>query len=159
MILFASSSELLHTIIGNLRTAFAVKDLGPVISYFLGVDVQRTVTGFILSQASYAADLLQRAGMTNCKPAPTPADTKPKSSRSKGDLISNPSWYRSMVGALQYLTLTRPGIAYAVQQVCLHMHAPRTSHATLLKRVLRYVKGTTTLGLHLHGASARRHPP
>lgn len=54
-----------------------------------------------------------------------------------------------MVGALQYLTLTRPDIAYSVQQVCLHMHAPRDAHATLLKRILCYLKGTTDHGLHL----------
>jgi hypothetical protein len=58
-----------------------------------------------------------------------------------------------MAGALQYLTITRPDIAYAVQQVCLHMHAPTTCHSALIKRVLRYLCGTTTLGLHLFAAS------
>jgi hypothetical protein len=57
-------------------------------------------------------------------------------------------------GALQYLTLTKPDIAYAVQQVCLHMHAPQDAHLALLKRVLRYVKGTTSLGLRLLPATS-----
>jgi len=45
----------------------------------------------------------------------------------------------SLAGALQYLTFTRPDIAYAVQQVCLHMHDPREPHLAALKRILRYI--------------------
>ena len=54
-----------------------------------------------------------------------------------------------MAGALQYLTLTRPDLAYAVQQVCLFMHDPREPHMALVKRILRYVKGTLSSGLHI----------
>jgi hypothetical protein len=50
---------------------------------------------------------------------------------------------------LQYLTFTRPDIAYAVQQVCLHMHDPRDSHLTAMKRILRYLRGTPDYGLLL----------
>ena len=53
-------------------------------------------------------------------------------------------------GALQYLTFTRPDLTYAVQQVCLHMHDPRESHLTVLKCLLRYVRGTVGFGLVLH---------
>ena len=153
MILSASTTALLRHFITSLKTAFAVKDMGPV-SYFLGIDVQRHADGFVLSQAAYANDVLERAGMANCKAAPTPADAKPKSSSTDGTPLKDASWYRSMAGALQYLTLTRPGIAYAVQQVCLHMHSPKDCHGALLKRILRYIKGTATLGLHLHAASS-----
>ena len=85
--------------------------------------------------------------MANCKPVATPADTKSKASSTDGKLIDDVMAYRSVAGALQYLTITRPDIAYAVQQVCLHMHEPRDVHQTMLKRVLRYVKGTTTLSI------------
>jgi hypothetical protein len=50
---------------------------------------------------------------------------------------------------LQYLTFTRPDIAYAVQQVCLHMHDPWESHLTAMKRILRYLRGTPDYGLLL----------
>jgi hypothetical protein len=99
--------------------------------------MRRTTSGFFLSQSKYAEDVLERSGMTNCKTVNTPADVKPKLSNSEGELLKDATWYRSMAGALQYLTLTRPDIAYAVQQVCLHMHAPRDSHGALLKRILR----------------------
>jgi hypothetical protein len=155
MILSASSQELLQHIVRTLQSAFAVKDMGPV-SYFLGIDVQRNREGFLLSQSSYALDVLDRAGMSNCKPVATPAETSSKASSSDGVPLSktDASWYRSMAGALQYLTLTRPDIAYAVQQASLHMHAPTVAHSALLKRILRYIKGTSSLGLQLLASSS-----
>ena len=123
--------------------------MGPLCC-FLGVDVQRHDQGFFLSQAKYAEDLLDRAGMLNCKPALTPMDTKAKLPAT-GAAVSDPGEYRSIAGALQYLTITRPDIAYAVQQACLHMHDPRECHLAVVKRILRYVRGTKSYGLHLQG--------
>ncbi|VFR01089.1 unnamed protein product [Cuscuta campestris] len=59
-------------------------------------------------------------------------------------LVADPALYRSIVGALQYLTFTRPDISYSVQQLCLHLHAPRDVHVTAMKRVLSYLRGTST---------------
>ncbi|WVZ64439.1 hypothetical protein U9M48_013949 [Paspalum notatum var. saurae] len=151
MVLMASSTDLLNFIIAKLKSAFAIKDMGSV-RYFLGITVRRDNDGFFLSQAQYADDLLERAGMSNCKPAATPADTKPKTSSHDGAPLQDSSSYRSLAGALQYLTITRPDIAYAVQQLCLHMHAPWGCHSTMLKRVLRYIKGTSNFGLKLHAS-------
>jgi hypothetical protein len=135
MILSASSPAALRRIVEQLRSSFAIKDMGPV-KYFLGVEVERTPQGFFLSQRKYTTDVLERAGMANCKPVSTPADTRSKVSHDDGTPLRDATWYRAMAGALQYLTLTRPDIAYAVQQVCLHMHAPRDSHSAMIKRVL-----------------------
>lgn len=55
--------------------------------------------------------------------------------------------YRSLAGALQYMTLTRPDISYAVQQICLFMHDPREPHFNALKRIIRYIHGTSRLGI------------
>jgi hypothetical protein len=63
--------------------------------------------------------------MTACKSVTTPVDTSPKLSASAGPPVADLTEYRSLTGALQYLTFTRPDITYAVQQVCLHMHDPR----------------------------------
>jgi len=87
--------------------------------------------------------------MAECHPTATPVDSKSKLSATDGAPVASPSDYRSLAGALQYLTLTRPDIAYAVQQVCLFMHDPREPHLALIKRILRYVKGTLNAGLHL----------
>ena len=91
--------------------------------------------------------------MLNCKPAATPVDTKAKLSATDGSPTSDAAFYRSIVGALQYLTLTRPEIQYAVQQVCLHMHAPRDVHWAAVKRILRYICGTMDLGVMLHASA------
>jgi hypothetical protein len=76
-------------------------------------------------------------------------DTHAKLSTTAGAPVTDATQYRSLAGALQYLTLTRPDLAYAVQQVCLFMHDPREPHLAMLKRVLRYVKGTLSTGLHI----------
>jgi histone deacetylase 1/2 len=132
---------------------FKMKDLGP-LSFFLGISVHRTDNSLFLSQERYAEDLLEHAAMLNCKASPTPVDTKPKLSSTDGELAPDPTQYRSIAGALQYLTLTRPDIAYAVQQICLHMHAPRDTHWGLVKRLLRYLRGTIDHGLVLRGGSS-----
>ncbi|WVZ75768.1 hypothetical protein U9M48_023800 [Paspalum notatum var. saurae] len=61
--------------------------------------------------------------------------------------------FRSLAGTLQYLTFTQPDISYAVQQICLHMHDPREPHLAALKHILRYIRGTLHLGLHLRPSS------
>jgi hypothetical protein len=103
----------------------------------------------VLSQRQYALDLLQRAGMVDCNTCATPIDIKCKLSAKDGALLTDPTEYRSYAGALQYLTLTRPDIQHAVQQACLYMHAPREPHLNLVKRILRYIKGTLDFSLHL----------
>ncbi|WVZ56997.1 hypothetical protein U9M48_007445 [Paspalum notatum var. saurae] len=136
IILTASSTRLLRHFTELLHSEFAMTDLGD-LHHFLGISVARCSDGLFLSQRQYAADLLQRAGMAECHSTATPVDTRAKLRRS------------GVAGALQYLTLTRPDLAYAVQQVCLFMHDPREPHLAMLKRVLRYVKGTLSTGLHI----------
>ena len=77
----------------------------------------------------------------------TPIDTWAKLCAIVGSLVSDPS--RSLARKLQYLMLTRPGLAYAIQQVCLFMHVPREPHLMLIKRILLYVKGTLSSRLHI----------
>ena len=141
IILTASTTTTLRRVIDQLRHVFALKDLGE-LRFFLSVQVCRDATGFYLNQAQSTEDILERAGMSNCKPASTPMEAKPKLSATDGEPASDPTFYRSITGALQYLTLTRPDIAYGVNQACLHMHAPRDVHWNLVKRILRYLRGT-----------------
>jgi hypothetical protein len=148
IILTASSDNLRQFIMSKLSCEFSMKDLGP-LSYFLGISVTRRSDGIFLSQHKYAEEIIERAAMSSCKSVSTPVDTKAKLSGLSGNPYHNPSEYRSLAGALQYLTFTRPDIAYAVQQVCLFMHDPRTQHMTALKRIIRYIKGTIHHGLHL----------
>lgn len=124
IVLTASSDRLKSDIIGMLKTEFDMTDLGK-LSYFLGISVTRTSRSMFLSQKKYAEERIWRAKMTNCKPVATPVDSHSKLSAENGDRVHDPPLYRSLAGALQYLTFTRPDIAYAVQQCCLFMHDPR----------------------------------
>ncbi|XP_024317012.1 uncharacterized protein LOC106865377 isoform X2 [Brachypodium distachyon] len=148
IVLTASSDALLRMVTAQLRSEFSMKDLGP-LQFFLGIRVSWSPAGFFLDQEQYAEDLLERACMTACKPASTPVDTRTKLDADSSAPVANVSEYRSIVGALQYLTMTRPDLQYAVQQACFFMHAPREPHLALVKRILRYVRGTSSLGLHL----------
>lgn len=147
IVLTASSDSLLRWTISALQAEFSMKDLGP-LHHFLGSSVTRTSTGLFLSQRQYILDVLARAGMSECKPCSTPVDTNAKLLAIDGAPVADPTDYRSLTGALQYLTFTRPDISYAVQQICLHMHDPREPHLATLKRILRYTQGTIDHGLH-----------
>ncbi|XP_039815176.1 uncharacterized mitochondrial protein AtMg00810-like [Panicum virgatum] len=67
-----------------------------------------------------------------------PVDTKAKLPSDAGTPVADPTFYHSIVGALQHLTLTRPDLTYTVQQACLHMHDPKDVHWTFVKRILHY---------------------
>ncbi|GKD75369.1 ribonuclease H-like domain-containing protein [Tanacetum coccineum] len=114
--------------------------------------IKNNTSGMFLSQQKYASELLERAGMLTCNPCHTPVDTDSKLS-ADGDPVSDPTLYRSLAGALQYLNFTRHDISFAVQQVCLYMHDPREPHFSALKRILRYIRGTMPYGLQLFSST------
>jgi hypothetical protein len=105
----------------------------------LRVSVQHQADGLFFTQCQFALDVLERAGMVDCKPVSTAVDTQAKVSATSGPLVADPTLFRSLTEALQYQTFTYPDIAYAVQQICLHMHDPWEPHLTTMKRVLRYL--------------------
>ncbi|GKA10331.1 ribonuclease H-like domain-containing protein [Tanacetum coccineum] len=151
IILTASSLAFLQRIITSLYSEFAMTDLGS-LNYFLSISTQRSASGLFLSQSKFAEEILERAHIQNCNPCQIPIDTESKLG-SDGGPVSNPTLYRNLAGALQYLFFTRPDLSYAIQQVCLYMHDPRDPHFTALKRILCYVRGTLDYGLQLHVSS------
>jgi hypothetical protein len=151
IVLTASSPSLLRRFVDALQQKFPVKDLG-VLHHFLGVTAESRPSGLLLHQRQYTLDILERAQMSDCKPCSTPVDTQAKLSEATGDPVVDPTDYRSLVGALQYLTFTRPDISYAVQQVCLHMHDPRKPHLAALKRLSSATSGApSTTGCFFTG--------
>jgi len=85
--------------------------------------------------------------MLGAKPAVSPCSSGSKLSKYDGDLLPDPTEYRQVVGALLYCTLSRPELAFSVNQLCQHMHSPSTSHWSAAKRVLRYLKNSIDHGL------------
>src|SRR4051812_23210227 len=92
--------------------------------------------------------------MLDCKTTTTPMSTTDSMTALDGDLLSSDdiTEYRSVVGSLQYLTITRPDFSYAVNRVCQYLHAPRDTQWTAVKRILRYIRRTSAFGLHLQRA-------
>jgi hypothetical protein len=118
--------------------------------------VTRTKDDLVLSQDQYARDVLRRAGMYHCKPVKTPLAISTKLSVSASTLLDaeDSNKYRSLVGGLQYLTLTRPDISFAVNRVCQFLHSPMNLHMAALKRILRYIQGTLDVRLQFHRSSS-----
>lgn len=137
IIVASSTDKATTTLLQDLKADFAIKDLGE-LHYFLGIEVKKARDGIVLTQEKYASDLLKRVGMSDCKPVSTPLSTSEKLSLYEGSLLGpdDASRYKSIVGALQYLTLTRPDIAFSVNKVCQFLHAPTTAHWGAVKRIL-----------------------
>jgi hypothetical protein len=126
-----------------------MKDLG-LLHHFFGITVECRSDGLFLHQRTYMLDILKREVMADCKPCTTPVDLQAKLMGDSGPPVEDASQFWSITGALQYLTFTRPDITYAMQQICLHMQDPREPHLTAMKRILRYLQGTSNYGLLLH---------
>ncbi|KAK2985281.1 hypothetical protein RJ640_009794 [Escallonia rubra] len=94
-------------------------------------------------------DLLNRTHLDAAKPVHTPMATSTHLSRYHGDPHPSPTEYRSIVGALQYLSFTRPDISFSVNKVAQFMHSPTCEHWSAVKRILRYLKDTLHFGLCL----------
>ena len=152
IIITGNNSSLLDSFTRKLNSEFATKDLGS-LSYFLGLEATPTTNGLFISQLKYAQDILTRAQLLDNKPVHIPMVVSQHLS-SDGPLFSDPTLYRSLVGALQYLTITCPNIAYAVNSVSQFLHSPTKDHFLAVKRILHYVKGTLDFGLTFHPSNA-----
>ncbi|XP_021985745.1 uncharacterized mitochondrial protein AtMg00810-like [Helianthus annuus] len=145
IIITVSDTTLIQSFVTSLHNEFSVKDLG-ALGYFLGLEVTYIENDLFLSQAKYTHDILARAGLLDSKPVDTPLAAS-ECFLSKGEPFHDPTLYRSLVGALQYLTITRPDLSYDVNQASQYLQSPTTSHFQSVKRILRYVKGTISFGL------------
>ncbi|KAD3069268.1 hypothetical protein E3N88_37148 [Mikania micrantha] len=152
IILTGNNSRAIDEVVKNLSSTFAIQDMGS-LSYFLGVEVIPHTDGLLLSQRKYILELLTRAGLSAAKPVPTPITTTANLALGDSSPFNNPVQYRQIVGALQYVTLSRPDITYAVNKVCQFMHSPTENHWSAVKRILRYLQGTSDLGLLIQHTS------
>ncbi len=121
--------------------------------HYLGIRIQQQPGCVKMDQQASVEDLINRYGMGDAKPVSTlctPGARLSKLSEHE-EVIGEP--YRSLVGALLYLSMhTRPDIAYAVSELARHCARPGGEHWIAAKRVLRYLQGTTSVGLTFLGA-------
>lgn len=147
ILLTGSNSTLIQRLVILLSSEFKLQDLGNA-HYFLGIEVTPTSMGLMLSQHKYALDILSHDGMSSCKPVDTLAFAS-NSGLPTSEPFSDPTCFCQIISALRYLTFTRPNICYVVNKVCQFMHAPTKSHWAAVKRILQYLKGTSSFGLTL----------
>jgi hypothetical protein len=111
----------------ELARRFEMKDLG-YLRYFLGIKVAYSLRGYLLSLSKYVADILERARLTNNNTVDTPTEVNAMYFFSDGLPLIDPTLYRTIVGSLVYLTITRPDTAHAVHVVSQFVASPTTVH-------------------------------
>ena len=146
IILTGNDSVFTTSIIQLLSSTFVLKVLG-ILHYFLGLQIEYTDLGLFVHQTKYATNLLSKFAMSYCKPCKTPCSPNQHLIPPDSPSLSDATSYRSLVGALQYLTFARPDLSFAIQQACQFMGEPTQNHLQASKRILRYPKGTLHYGL------------
>lgn len=132
----------------ELSSTFSMKDMGE-IHYIFGIQAQYHDQGLFLNQSTYEEYILYEAGMVTTNPMPTPLPTRLDEVYTDTKLFPEPTFFRNIAGKPQYLTLTRLDIQFYVNFICQRMHSPTISNFSMLKRILRCIRGTTMYGLHL----------
>ncbi|KAK9152082.1 hypothetical protein Syun_010391 [Stephania yunnanensis] len=153
IIITGSNQTFIQSFIDKLNGKFALKDIGD-LNLFLGMEAHRTAKGLNLTQTAYIQQLLQKGGMSHAKPIATHFAVGKLLYKDGSASFHDKTLYRSLLGGLQYLLNTQPDIAYIVNILSQFQQSPTVLHWQALKRVLRYLKGTTDLGLWFKPSSA-----
>ena len=146
MIITGSDDAEIARLQEDMSVRFEMKKLGE-LNNFLGLEVERVKDGIFVGQQSYARRIVERFGVHEGKTRTTSMDVNIKLKRDEGSLLPDPRPYRSLVGSLLYLTITRPDLAFAVGLVSRFMQEPRKPHLEAAKKILKYVKTTLGMGL------------
>nr|GEW58703.1 retrovirus-related Pol polyprotein from transposon TNT 1-94 [Tanacetum cinerariifolium] len=116
------------------------------LKFFLGIQINQSPRGIFINQVKYAQEILIKHGMTSCDSIGTPMATKHIDSDLSGTPVDQTK-YQSMVGALMYLTASRPDILHATCYCARYQAKPTEKHITAVKRIFQYLKDTINMGL------------
>ncbi|KAF5459453.1 hypothetical protein F2P56_023397 [Juglans regia] len=152
LLITGSSMQFIYDLVAAISCDFPITNLVK-LSYFLGVEASYNSEGLLLTQHKYIIDILHYTNMRSAKPVKSPVSTSKKLSAFSKHLFEDPTLYRSTVGSFQYLSFTRSDLAFAVGKVYQFMHSPRVPHWQAVKRILRYIKHISTVGLQLSPSS------
>ena len=149
LVIIGNNSTLVATIIKQLGDMFSLKDMS-FLHFFLGIEVIPTRAGLFLSQHKYVRELLDHTRISSAKDVSTPLSTTQSFQLVDGTVIVDRSKFRRIIGSLQYISLTRPDISFAVNKLSQFMHKPTTNHWTTTKRLFRYLKQTIFYGIQIN---------
>ncbi|XP_041024273.1 uncharacterized mitochondrial protein AtMg00810-like [Juglans microcarpa x Juglans regia] len=141
IIIGGNSQREIDLLKAHLHRKFKIKELGP-LKYFLGLEVARSSTGINVCQRKYTLEILRDSGLLGTKPASIPIELNHKLSHTTNEFLQDPTTYSRLIGRLIYLTITRPGITYAVNVLSQFMDRPSQAHLHSAYRILRYLKGS-----------------
>ncbi|XP_065624874.1 uncharacterized mitochondrial protein AtMg00810-like [Quercus suber] len=142
----ATIDQLAHEFLKEMNREFEMSMVGE-LNYFLGFQVKQRKDGIFISQEKYAKNLVKRFGLDSKKHTSTPMSSSAKLSIDAAGVDIDPTLYRSMIGSLLYLIASRPNIAFSVGVCARFQAASKESHLTAVKRIIRYVNGTSDYGI------------
>ncbi|XP_028189629.1 uncharacterized protein LOC114375925 [Glycine soja] len=128
----------------EMMVVFEMTDLG-LMMFFLGMEIKQG--GVFVCQKKYAKEILKKFKLEECKEMNTPMNQKERLYKEDGTEKIDQAYFRSMIGCLLYLSVTRPDILNVVSILSRFMHCASEMHLKAAKRVIRYVKGTCNFGI------------
>ncbi|GJZ24521.1 retrovirus-related pol polyprotein from transposon TNT 1-94 [Tanacetum coccineum] len=117
------------------------------LNFFLGLQIKQFEDGIFFNQSKYVKEMLKKFGLENAKPIKTLMSFETKLTHDEEGEPIDDTKYRGMIGSLLYLTASRPDIMFSVCLCARFQETPKTSHLEAVKRIFRYIKGTSHLGL------------
>jgi len=117
------------------------------LTFFLGLQIKQTRDGIFLSQTKYALELLKIFDMQDCKLISTPMASTLSIEKDESNIEVDGKRYRGMICSLLYLSVSRPKIMFRVCMCVRYQAYPKESHLKIVKRIFRYINGTTNFGL------------
>ena len=130
----------------EMKREFEMSMVGE-LNYFLGLQVKQRKDGIFISQEKYAKNIVKRFGLDSKKHTSTLMSSSAKLSCDATGVEVDPTLYRTMISSLLYLTTSRPDIAFSVGLCARFQAAPKESYLTAVKRIIRYINGTSNYGI------------
>ena len=146
MIITGPSSCKIKKFKESMKQCFEMTDLG-ILSTFLGIEIKHEASHIWLFRKSHIETILHSFNMSECNSARTLMEAWLKLEKEGREEEENPSKFRSLIGCLRYLVHTRPDITYSVNYLSRYMSNPNSKHMSAAKRILRYIRGTSSFGL------------
>ncbi|GJY22157.1 retrovirus-related pol polyprotein from transposon TNT 1-94 [Tanacetum coccineum] len=146
-IIFGSTNPSYTQLFADLmKSRFEISMIGE-ITFFLGLQVNQSPCGIFIKQSNYVLEILKKYGMETCDPIGTLIEIKDKLDLDKNGTLVDATKYHSMIGALMYLTSSRPDIVHATCLCARYLAKPTEKRHKEVKRIFRYLWGTINMGL------------